>query len=179
VTPVSSFRPDVVLETLNRHGVRYVLIGGVAATLHGSPLRTGDTDICPARDPPNLESLAVSLRELRARIRTEGIDGGLPFACDAKFLASVALLNLETQAGDVDIAFLPSGTLGYDDLAQRLERFDLGGVIAPTASLADVIRSKTAADRPKDRDALPLLRELARQSMARRTGGSGGSEGPA
>jgi hypothetical protein len=77
-----------------------VLIGGVAATLHGSPLRTGDTDICPESTPDNLGKLAGALRELNARIRTEGVEGGLVFSCDAAFLSRVALLNLETDAGD-------------------------------------------------------------------------------
>jgi hypothetical protein len=160
---MAGFRPEVVIETLNRHAVCYVLIGGVAATLHGSPLRTGDTNICPARDMANLDRLAAALRELRARIRTEGADGGLPFACDARFLATVELLNLETEAGEVDVAFSPPGTGGYAELAARQQHFDLGGIVAPTAALDDIIRSKAAADRPKDRDALPLLRELARQ----------------
>jgi hypothetical protein len=162
------FRPDIVVEILNRHDVRYVLIGGVGATLHGSPLRTGDTDVCPARDLENLRRLASALRELGARIRTEGVEGGLPFACDERFLAGVELLNLETSAGDVDLSFQPSGTTGYVDLVQHQEKFDLGGVVAPTASLEDIIRSKMAADRPKDRDALPVLQELARQIAARR-----------
>jgi hypothetical protein len=144
-----------------------VLVGGVGAALHGSPLRTGDTDVCPARDVANLEQLALALRELNARIRTEGVEGGLPFACDAKFLGGVALLSLETDAGDLDVTFHPSGTGGYVDLAQREARFDLDGTVAPTASLEDIIRSKAAADRPKDREALPVLRELARQLAAR------------
>lgn len=69
------FQPRLVIETLNRHGVRYVLIGGVAATLHGSPLRTGDTDICPDSHPDNLDRLASALRALKARFRTEGVEG--------------------------------------------------------------------------------------------------------
>jgi hypothetical protein len=109
---MAGFRPDLVAEALNRHGVRYVLIGGVGATLHGSPLRTGDTNVCPARDPENLRRLSMALRELGARIRTEDVTGGLSFACDEKFLAGVDLLNLETDAGDVDLAFLPTGTTG-------------------------------------------------------------------
>ena len=157
------FDPKEVIRTLNEHGVSYVLVGGVAATLHGSPLNTGDTDICPERGVANLERLAVALQELSARIRTEGVPDGLPFACDAKFLASVALLNLTTRAGDVDLTFEPSGTGGYEDLSERVEVYDLDGVRAPTASLDDIIRSKAAADRPKDRIALPLLRELARK----------------
>ena len=151
------------MDTLNRHGVRYVLIGGVAATLHGSPLRTGDTDVCPDTRADNLEKLAVALRALKARIRTEGVEGGLPFSCDATFLSRVALLNLETDAGDLDVSFVPSGTGGYDDLVAHVARFDLDGVVAPTAALLDIIRSKTAANRPKDQASLPVLDELARK----------------
>lgn len=124
---------------------------------------------CRGRDTPNLQRLAAALTELRARIRTEGVEGGLSFSCDAKFLSAVDILNLETDAGDLDLTFFPSGTTGYDDLAEHQQRFDLGGVVVPTASLEDIIRSKAAADRPKDRDALPVLRELARQIAARRS----------
>jgi len=160
---VPRFQPRVVIDTLNRNGVRYVLIGGVAATLHGSSLRTGDTDICPDGRTDNLEKLANALKDLRARIRTEGVEGGLPFSCDAAFLSRVALLNLETEAGDVDLSFTPSGTKGYDDLVAHAATFDLDGVAAPTAALMDIIRSKTAANRPKDQTSLPVLEELARK----------------
>lgn len=160
---MARFQPRRVVETLNRHGVRYVLIGGVAATLHGSPLRTGDTDVCPDSRADNLERLASALRELAARIRTEGVEGGLPFSCDAAFLSRVALLSLETDAGDLDLSFSPAGTGGYDDLVARVARFDLDGVVVPVAALLDIIRSKTAANRPKDHASLPVLKALARK----------------
>lgn len=160
---MARFQPRLVVDTLNRHGVRYVLIGGVAATLHGSPLRTGDTDICPDGRSDNLEKLASALRDLQARVRTEGVEGGLPFSCDAAFLSRVALLNLETEAGDLDLSFVPAGTRGYDDLIAHVAQFDLDGVVAPTAALLDIIRSKTAANRPKDLGSLPVLEELARK----------------
>lgn len=161
------FAPTVVFEALNACGVEYVLIGGLAATLHGSPLRTGDVDLCPAASKDNLARLARALKKLHARIRTEGVDGGLAFACDAEFLAQVSVLNLETAAGDVDLSFQPSGTNGYADLAAQAERFDLEGVEVSVASLADVIRSKRAAGRKKDLEALPVLEDLARQLAAR------------
>ena len=78
------FDPEAILQLLERHEVRYVLIGGLAATLHGSPLRTGDADICPAATPDNLERLAAALREMEARIRSADAPGGPPFTCDAK-----------------------------------------------------------------------------------------------
>src|SRR5213079_3147932 len=142
-----------MFRTLEAHGVRYLLIGGLAATLHGSPLRTGDADICPAKDAANLERLARALEAMDARIRAPDAKAGVRFACDARFLAGVELLNLTTRFGDLDIAFRPAGTGGYD----------LEGLVVPVASLPDVIRSKKAADRPKDHAALDTLQELLRR----------------
>ncbi len=157
------FRPADVLSALHRHRVKYVLIGGLAATLHGSPITTQDADICPERDRENLDRLAAALRELNARIRTEGVDDGLAFACDAKFFQMMSIANLATDAGDVDVTFEPSGTGGYEELVRNAIEIEVDGVVIPTASLEDIIRSKTAANRPKDRAALPVLHEVLRQ----------------
>jgi hypothetical protein len=80
------------------------------------------------------------------------------------------MTNLVTDAGDMDVTFEPSGTTGYDDLAQNAVVIDLGGLEVPVAALEDVIRSKEAANRPKDLATLPLLRELLRQKRAREGG---------
>lgn len=146
---------------LNAHRVLYVVIGGVAATFHGSPLMTRDSDICPARDDDNLARLASALRAMGARIRAADVPDGLPFACDATFFARMELVNLTTRFGDLDVSFEPSGTDGYADLVRRSVVFELdSGVRAPVAALEDVIRSKEAADREKDRLTLPSLRLL-------------------
>ena len=150
-----------MLRALERHRVRYVVIGGVGATLHGSPLPTRDVDICPALDGANLESLASALREMEPRIRTPDAPEGLPFACDAAFLRQMKLLNLTTRFGDLDLSFEPSGTGGYAELSARSVEYDLGGgLVVPVAALEDIIRSKEAANREKDRQALPTLRLL-------------------
>jgi hypothetical protein len=150
-----------MLRALERHGVRYVLIGGIGATLHGSPLATRDADICPALDGANLESLAGALREMEAKIRTADSPEGLPFACDAAFLRQMKLLNLTTRFGDLDLSFEPTGTGGYAELSARAVGYDLGeGLIVRVAALEDIIRSKEAANREKDRQALPTLRLL-------------------
>ena len=145
---------------LHSHRVSYVLIGGLAAVVHGSPFPTEDADITPDDDRRNLDRLAAALRELNARIRTEGIPNGLPFACDAVALASAQTWNLTTAAGDLDIAFRPSGTHGYADLRRDAAGVELYDVTVAVASLADVVRSKQAANRPKDQRVLPVLREL-------------------
>src|SRR5207245_5434624 len=113
---LTRFDPEAMLRILADHSVQYVLIGGLAAPLHGSPLRTGDADICPSRRGENLTRLAAALRTMDARIRSPDAPAGLPFACDASFFRNVELVNLTTQFGDLDVAFVPAGTAGYDDL---------------------------------------------------------------
>ena len=158
------FDPESMLRALEAHSVDYVLIGGLAATLHGSPLRTGDADICPATKLENLQRLAAALVEMEAKVRSVDAPGGLSFSCDAEFLGNVELLNLKTRFGDLDIAFRPSGTTGYEDIRRAAVQYELEGLLVPVASLADIIRSKESADREKDRVALPTLRALLERS---------------
>jgi hypothetical protein len=163
---VAEFRPRELLEVLDRHDVRYVLVGGLAAVLHGAPHMTTDLDIVPEDGPPNLEHLSEALAEVDARIRVSGAPGGVAFDHSANFLRRVRVWNLTTSLGDLDITFEPSGTRGYDDLQGDAVVMSVGGVDVPVASLADVIRSKEAADRPRDRVVLPVLREM----LSRRVG---------
>jgi len=145
---------------LHRHEVVYVLIGGLAAVFHGSPFPTEHADITPQDDRPNLARLAAALSELNAKSRAEAVPEGLPFAYDADGLAAARTWNLQTDAGDLDLAFEPSGTHGYSDLCRDATPARLYNVTVHIASLSDVIRSKAAADRPKDRRVLPALREI-------------------
>lgn len=101
---MTALDPDALFACLDRHGVRYVLIGGLAAVLHGSPL--------------------------------------------------------PTTAGDLDLAFVPAGGADYTVLASRAKPFQVRGLTIRVAALEDVIRSKEAANRPKDRRNLPVLRQL-------------------
>ena len=151
------------------HAVDYVLIGGLAAVLHGSALVTNDADICPNRDPENLARLADALRELDARVRTPSEPGGVAFACDAEFLAWMQMLNLDTTAGQFDIAFAPAGFAGYDELVEQAIPYDIDGVRVLVAALPDIIRSKQTANRLKDQAALPHLYALEDEIAARDT----------
>jgi hypothetical protein len=159
--------PQRLFAVLARHEVEYVLIGGLAAVLHGSPLVTNDADICPRRTPENLDRLAAALRELDARVRAGETTDGVEFACDATFLARVELLNLETAAGQFDVAFTPAGFAGYDALIERAETYDIEGIRVHVASLRDVIVSKEHANRVKDHAALPHLYALEDEIAAR------------
>lgn len=173
----TALRPLELLECLSRHRVDHVVIGMLAAALHGSPLATLDADVCPSRDPDNLGRLAAALREMGAELRAEDelgfADGGAvsaPFDCSSEFLARQELLFLVTRFGELDLVFEPAGTRGFEELRPRSEAVTLGSAVVQVARLEDVIRSKEAADRPKDRRTLPLLRELL-AVVRRRDGG--------
>ncbi len=157
---VAEFQPHEMLGALANHHVEFVVIGGYSANLHGSPLPTLDLDITPRRERDNLDHLSGALRELDAKVRAVELDEPLPFDHDADSLAAVEVWNLTTRYGDLDISFVPTGTRGYEDLRQDAVEVRLGGLRVLVASLADVIRSKEAAGRDKDRRALPVLREI-------------------
>ena len=143
-----AFDPVLALQTLDRYGVRFVVIGGVGARLHGSPTVTNDTDICYERTPVNLERLAAALQELGAKLR--GVDEDVPFLLDAKTLAAGDHFTFRTQAGDFDLLGTPAGVQGFAELADRAKTFDIDGIAVIVASIDDLIRMKRAAGRAKD-----------------------------
>jgi hypothetical protein len=152
------FDPLAGLRALVEHRVRFVLIGGFAAALRGSPMMTGDVDICHARDRGNLERLAAALGELGARLR--GAPPDAPFRLDAATLAAGDHFTFSTSAGPIDCLGTPAGTEGYADLDASASDEDLGVVVVRVASLDDLIRMKRAADRPQDRVAIEWLSAL-------------------
>lgn len=159
-----AFDPESVLRVLAEQHVAYVLIGGLAASLHGSPYLTTDVDIAPATDRDNLERLALALTEMDARIRVAGEPDGLAFDRSAAMLSRTSVLNMTTRFGDLDVTFQPSGTGGYPDLRRSASEIAVRGIPVTIAALSDVIRSKEAADREKDRVVLPTLRRLLERS---------------
>jgi hypothetical protein len=162
VSDIAAFDPELLLRALSDHRVNFVLIGALAARLHGFPRLTADADITPAEDKPNLERLAAALNELDAKVYTESVPEGLAFDCSSATLARARMWNLVTSAGRLDIAFEPAGVEGYDDLKKDAERFEAFGVRFLVASLDDIIRSKEAAGRPKDLDDVAILRAMKR-----------------
>jgi predicted nucleotidyltransferase len=148
-----------IVSVLNRHGVRYVVIGAFAALAQQAPIApTRDVDLTPDTAADNLRRLSAALKELDARIRTDTPEGGLPFDHDGQSLGRVAIWNLICRHGELDISFRPSGFEdGYVQLAVNAHRVVVDGVEVNIADLDDVIRSKEAAGRPKDIQVLPAL----------------------
>lgn len=152
-----------IIAVLNKHAVDYILIGGYAAAMYGARRPTYDIDITPDTATANLTRLAAALRELQAGIRVDDLPTGLPFDTSAEALAGMRMLNLRTPYGDVDLTFNPAGTAGYPDLAGHAVQLRIDGEPVQAAALADVIRSKEAAGRDKDNEALPELYRLAQR----------------
>ncbi len=169
--PTSDVDVAVILDTLERHEVAYVVIGGFAAELHDVAIPpTRDIDLTPSPAPENLERLAAALRHLGARFRVPygpaaGVD--IPGGITADWLADMVTVTLTTTAGPLDIALRPDGTRGFDDLIRDHVVISYADRPVPVASLADIIRSKEAAGRAKDLLVIPALRAHLRRLRGR------------
>jgi hypothetical protein len=153
-----AFDPLLGLATLLRHRVRFVVIGGFAGRLWGSPTLTNDLDVCYAREDANLEALATALRELGARLR--GAPGDLRFPLSAASLRAGDHFTFVTRAGNLDCLGLPAGAEDFDALERAATVMDLDGLHVRVAALEDLIRMKRATGRPKDRIEVEVLGAL-------------------
>jgi hypothetical protein len=171
MSEVTPYQPDLMLEVLERHHVLYIVIGGFAAELRGSPYVTRDVDVTPARTRDNLGRLATALTELEAKIRVTDLEYPLEIELDDQSFDQGTTWTFVTKYGYLDIALLPDGTRGYDDLKRDATFEHLTDALAiSVASLADVIRSKEAAGREKDRAVLPILRQVLERSRTKHRG---------
>ena len=132
------------------------MIGGAAAQFSVPGLVTFDVDFTPAIDRANLDCLSSALTELQARIRTDAVVEGLPFAHDGVSLGRAKMWNLQCANGAFDITFEPAGG-GFEHLAARARVVTVRGVDIPVADLEDIVASKRLANRPKDLLVLPQL----------------------
>lgn len=160
------FDPALAFRVLDAHEVRFVVIGGLAARLQGSPTVTNDLDVCYLRNPENLERLAAALRELDARLRNA--PRALPFILDAKTLAAGDHFTFQTRAGNLDILGTPAGTNGFEELERLADTMSIEGRKVLVASVDDLISMKRAAGRPKDRVEVEILSALREEIEARR-----------
>lgn len=157
-----------LIEALNRHGVEYLLCGGAAATAYGADRRSEDADCVVRRDRANLNRLAAALRELNARLRvatmTDEEAKSLPVQIDRTTLADLSITTWMTDAGPFDVLAGLEASDGrlvpYEELMERSTVLEGQGFFIHAASLDDIIHAKERANRPKDLEALPELRDI-------------------
>ena len=166
---MTQFNPRRMLETLAKHGVDFVLVGGLGGALHGSPMSTDDVDIVPSLKKTNLDSLAAALNEMNARLMSseapEAIRAHFTAKDLQKWIVDFRFLNLVTDYGNLDLIHRPSGTGGFQELFTSADELDIGGTKVRVAALEDIIRSKQAVARERDLAQLPTLRLLLDQKQ--------------
>jgi hypothetical protein len=160
--------PAGIVAALERHQVRYVIIGGVAAQLHGSPAPTRGLDLTPERSAPNLARLAAALASVEAQEWVPGFGYPLQLPMDRRRLAGDRILLTQTRYGRVDVVPAPHGVpAGYNELEPRAHTVPAYGAELPVACLDDLVRSHSAASRAKDKLALARLIDLRLSSADR------------
>lgn len=150
------FDPSRAIRALLEYEVAFVVAGGLAAILLGSPTFADELEVCYARSPTNLEALGRALRSIQATCHG---GQGPSWTVDALGDSS----TFDTEAGPVRCSPTPSSTGGYPDLLPKATRFRLDDLEFAVVSLDDLIRMKRAAGRPKDRIELEILGALRDQ----------------
>jgi len=151
-------RFDALFTRLAEHTVEYVIVGGVAATVHGSAYATDDLDLCYERNHQNLSRLVEALAPLHPVLR--GAPAGLPFVFDVPTLKAGLNFTLSTDWGDIDLLGEVAGVGAYGQAREASEEFEIFGVSCRVLCLEALIASKRAAGRGKDLKALPELEAL-------------------
>lgn len=145
-----------LLRVLLRHGIDFLVVGGVAAQLEGAPILTLDLDVVYDKSPDNLNRLLGALHELEARYRDPA---GRHIEPDMTKLETLRRHLLHTNLGALDVLSTVGNGLTYQDLESRTLLYELGDVNVRVLELAVVIETKEFANRDKDRAVLPVLRQ--------------------
>lgn len=155
MSPTPQFQK--IFQTLQKHSVDYILIGGVCAVLHGAALNTGDMDIVPERTPDNLERLSGALQEMRAYYREHPPFRILP---NAQRLDSAGHHLLVTDFGQMDVLGSVVGKRDYAMLLPDTIEIEIEDIRIRMLDLPKLIEIKRETGRDKDKAALPLLEEV-------------------
>jgi predicted nucleotidyltransferase len=147
-----------LLETLQKGGVDFILVGGLAATVHGSARLTQDVDVVYSREPQNLTRLVAALGPIQPYLR--GAPPDLPFRWDDETLAKGLNFTLSTKLGDLDLLGEIAGGGTFEELAEHAVMVQLFGVDLRCLDLPTLIRVKRAAGRPQDLEVVAELEAL-------------------
>lgn len=144
-----------LFAVLSAGQVEYILVGGMAAAVHGSARLTADIDVVYARTPENIRRLVSALSPLHPYLR--GAPAGLPFQWDDETLRSGLNFTLSTDLGDIDLLGEITGGGGFSELLPHSEEVTVFGAACLCLKLEKLIELKRAAGRPKDFEAIAEL----------------------
>jgi predicted nucleotidyltransferase len=147
-----------LLRALREAGVEFILVGGVAATIHGASRLTLDVDIVYRRTPDNIARLVTAIAPLHPYLR--GAPAGLPFRWDPATIRSGLNFTLTTDAGDLDLLGELVGGGAYEQLASDTLVVHVFGITCRCLTLERLIQVKRAAGRPKDLEAIAELEAI-------------------
>lgn len=153
-------RLERAAAALAKHGVEFVVIGGQAEYLFGSPRVTYDVDLCYRRTPDNLERLAEALREINPRLR--GAPSGLPLILDARALGLGGNYTFETDFGDFNLIGYVEPVGDFEQIIKNAETYQIGDLTVQVIALDDLIRVKRHLGRMKDQSSLFQLEAIKR-----------------
>jgi hypothetical protein len=153
-----------LLKSLSSSNVAFVIVGGVAATLHGSARLTTDLDIVYDRSTENVQRLVSALKPLTPYLR--GAPPGLPFRWDEQTVRAGLNFTLITGAGPIDLLGEMTGVGTYAALAGHTVEVTLFGLTVRCIDVDTLIRAKRAAGRPKDLEVVAELEAIRDESGA-------------
>ena len=157
-----------VVRTLAEGGVEFIVVGGLAATMHGSARLTFDVDVVYRRTSENIHRLVLALTPYHPYLR--GAPPGLPFRWDAATIERGLNFTLTTDIGDVDVLGEIVGGGSYEQLLAHSTTIQVFGVDCRCLGLESLIQVKRAAGRPKDLEAIAELEAILEER--RRTEGT-------
>lgn len=155
-----------LFETLGAHGVDYLVIGGVAAQVHGHRRTTMDLDLTPRPGRENAARLTRALESLEAVPADPELRGGDLATADPERLATAAIAPpLLTNHGQLHMIREPKGARSFDEMKAAALVVEIGGTAVAIVSLDDLIAMKTASGRPVDLDDVAVLTEIERRAV--------------
>ena len=149
---------EKVIRTFNEAGIECVIVGGLAATIHGSARLTQDVDFVYGRNRANIGRLVAALRSHSPYLR--GAPPGLPFEWSEPTIERGLNFTLTTAIGDIDLLGEIAGGGDYRALLPHSIEVEMFGCRCRCLDLPGLIRTKRAAGRPRDLEALAELEAL-------------------
>jgi predicted nucleotidyltransferase len=153
---------NALLRLLAENNVEFIIVGGAAATAHGSARLTLDLDVVYERSNENITRLVNALKPIKPYLR--GAPPGLPFDWSVPTIQKGLNFTLVTTLGALDLLGEIVGGGGYEQLRPETIEVQIAGVDCLCLSLERLITVKRAAGRPKDLEVVAELQQILEET---------------